>query len=142
MAIVSLILAAIVLFLIGAGIAVGLVACGLAALLVGLGMISSSVIVGIHSGRTTDGIRAFLLQCGIIAGVPAGAISALLATSLIAELKGVVDWPVLIYGALGGALAGIMVALALDLMSRRLHAWAALRLTRVTGADVKAAPGL
>ena len=81
-AIVSLVLAVIVLVLIGVGIAVGLVACALAALLVGLGVLSSSVVVGMLSGRATDGIRVFLLQCGVIAGVPAGAICALLATSL------------------------------------------------------------
>jgi hypothetical protein len=128
MAIVSLILAVIVLFLIGVGIAVGLVACAMAALLVGLGVISSSVVVGMFSGRATDGIRVFLLQCGIIAGVPAGAVCALLATSLVKELQGVADWPVLIGGGLCGGLAGIMVALVLDMMSRRLRTWATLRL--------------
>jgi len=128
MGIVTLILAAIVLFLVGVGIAVGLVVCAFAALLVGLGVLSSSVIVGLHSGRTTDGIRAFLLQCGILLGVPAGAVCALLATSLITELQGAADWVVLIRGGLCGALAGVIVALALNAMSQRLHAWAALRL--------------
>ncbi|RYD65358.1 MAG: hypothetical protein EOP83_07540 [Verrucomicrobiaceae bacterium] len=130
MAIVTLILAAIVLVLVGAGIAAGLVACTLAALLVGLGVLSSSVVVGLRSGRTTDGIRAFLLQCGVIIGVPAGAVCALLATSLMTELQGTVDWVVLIRGGLCGALAGVIVALTLDAMSRRLHAWATLRLPR------------
>ncbi|MEK7949257.1 hypothetical protein [Luteolibacter soli] len=127
MAIVSLILAAIVLVLIGVGIAVGLVACALATLLVGLGVLSSSVVVGMFSGRAADGIRVFLLQCGIIAGVPAGAVCALLATSLMAELQGVTDWPVLIGGGLCGGLAGITVALVLNVMALRLQAWAALR---------------
>ena len=128
MAIVTLILAAIALILVGMGIAAGLVACALAALLVGFGVISSSVVVGIFSGRTADGIRAFLLQCGIILGVPAGAVCALLATSLMTELQGATDWVVLLRGGLCGALAGVIVALALNAMSRRLHAWAALRL--------------
>ena len=128
MAIVSLVFAIIVLFLIGVGIAVGLVACGLAALLMGLGVISSSFVVGIRSGRPADGIRVFLLQCGVIAGVPAGAVCALLGSSLLAELNGVVDWPVMIFGGLAGALAGVLVALAMDHMSRRLHGWAAGRL--------------
>jgi hypothetical protein len=127
-AIVSLVLAIIVLVLIGVGIAVGLVACALAALLVGLGVLSSSLVVGMLSGRATDGIRVFLLQCGVIVGVPAGAVCALLATSLMAELQGTVDWPLLVGGGLCGGLAGIMVALVLDLMSRRLCAWATLRL--------------
>jgi hypothetical protein len=128
MAIVSLILATIALVLIGVGIAAGLVACALAALLVGMGVISSSVVVGMFSGRAADGIRVFLLQCGMIAGVPAGAICALLATSLVKELQGVVDWPVLIGGSLCGGLAGITVALVLDMMSGRLLAWATQRL--------------
>jgi hypothetical protein len=140
MAIVTLLLAAIVLILIGAGIAVGLVACACAAMLVGLGVISSSVVVGMRSGRATDGIRVFLLQRGIIVGAPAGAICALLATSLIAELQGITDWPVLIGGSLAGALAGIVVALALNQMARRLHAWAMLRLHRGTDARAKGAP--
>lgn len=139
MAIVTLILAAIVLFLIGAGIAAGLIACAFAALLVGLGVLSSSVVVGLRSGRATDGIRAFLLQCGIIVGVPAGAICALFATSLMEELQGAVDWPMLVGGSLVGALAGIMVALTVDAMSRRLHAWAVLRLPRVKEAGAEAA---
>jgi hypothetical protein len=133
MEIVTLILAAIALVLIGIGIAVGLVVCALAALLVGLGVISSSVIVGIFSGRATDGLRVFLMQCGIIVGVPAGAICALLASSLVAELQGVADWPVLIGGGLCGGLAGIAVALAFDFMSRHLHTWARLRLKSTLG---------
>jgi len=128
MAIVSLILAAVALVLIGVGIAAGLVACALAALLVGLGVISSSVVVGMFSGRAADGIRVFLMQCGIIAGVPAGAVCALLATSVMTELQGIADWPVLIGGGLCGGLAGITVALILDLMARRFRAWAAQRL--------------
>ena len=128
MAIVTLILAAVALVLIGVGIAAGFVICAFAALLVGLGVISSSVIVGMFSGRATDGLRVFLLQCGIIAGVPAGALGALLASSLVAELQGMADWPVLIGGGLCGGLAGITVALLLHLMSQRLHAWATLRL--------------
>lgn len=128
MGIVTLLLAAIVLFLVGGGIAVGLVACAFTAVLVGLGVLSSSVIVGLRSGRTTDGIRALLLQCGIIVGVPAGAVCALLATSLMNQMQGAADWLVLIRGGLCGALAGVFVALILDAMSRRLHTWAALRL--------------
>jgi len=128
MAVVSLILAAIVLFLVGVGIATGLVACAVAALLIGLGVISSSVVVGLYSGRTSEGIRAFLLQCGVIAGVPAGAVCAWLATFLMTELQEVIQWPVLLLGGLAGASAGIIIALTLDRMSRRLHTWTALRL--------------
>ncbi|MDB6080351.1 MAG: hypothetical protein JWO82_4098 [Akkermansiaceae bacterium] len=137
MAIVSLILAVVVLVLIGVGIAIGLVACAVTAALVGLGVVSSSVVVGMRSGRAADGVRVFLLQCGIIAGVPAGVFGAWLTGSLMmTEFQGAVDWPVLVCGGLAGALAGILVALALNAMWRRLHAWAVVRLPEVTGGGV------
>ncbi|MCW1884602.1 hypothetical protein OKA04_07645 [Luteolibacter flavescens] len=138
MAIVSLVFAVIALLLIGVGIALGLVACAIAAVLVGLGVISSSVLAGIYSGRTTDGIRIFLLQCGIIAGVPMGAACAWVATRLMAELQASADLPVLVFGALGGALAGIVGALVLDQISRRLHARAAARFPGMLGTTGKA----
>lgn len=128
MEIVGLLLACVMLVLIGIGIAAGLVACAMGAVLVGLGMISSSVLVGMRSGRPADGFRLFLLQCGLVLGAPAGAVCAWLGSSLAAELRGVVDWQVLIGGGLAGAVAGVLVALALDLMSRPLQAWAAVKL--------------
>lgn len=128
MAIAALIAFVVVLILIGIGIAIGLVACALLAALIGLGVISSSFIVGLRSGRPADGIRVFLLQCGMIAGIPAGAVCAWLAATLSRELEGTIDWPVIVFGGLGGALAGIVVALCLDHISRRLHRWALDRL--------------
>ena len=130
MEIIGLLLAGVMLVLIGIGIAIGLVACAMAAVLLGLGMISSSVLVGMRSGRPADGFRLFLLQCGLVAGVPAGAACALLGSSMASELQGLVDWQVLIGGALAGAVAGVLVALALDLMTRRLQAWASGKLER------------
>jgi hypothetical protein len=135
MAIAALIAFVVVLILIGIGIAIGLVACGLLAVLIGLGVISSSVIVGFRSGRPADGIRLFLLQCGVITGVPAGAVCAWLGATLSRELAGTVDWPVIVFGGLGGALAGIVVALWLDHISRRLHRWAAARLPLPRGSQ-------
>lgn len=129
MAIAALIAFVVVLILIGIGIAIGLVACGILAILVGLGVLSTSVIVGFRSGRPTDGIRIFLLQCGIIAGVPAGAVCAWLVAMLSRELAGAVDWPIIVFGGLGGALAGTLVALSVDHISRKLHQWAALRVS-------------
>jgi hypothetical protein len=115
----------VALILVGFGIAVGLVACGLAAALTGLGVISSSVLVGMRSGRAAAGIRAFLLQCGVLAGLPAGAVCAWLVQALVTEQG--TTWPVLLFGALGGAVAGTLVALCLDFVSRWLHAWASAR---------------
>ena len=121
-----LVFAVVALVLIGVGIAVGLVACVLAAGLLGLGVVSSSFVIGIRSGHPAAGIRAFLVQCGILAGVPAGAACAWLGKRFSEAFSG--DWMVLLYGALGGAIAGIIVALALDFISRRLQAWASARL--------------
>jgi hypothetical protein len=121
-----LIFAVVAMVLIGVGIAVGLVGCVLAAGLLGLGIVSSSFIIGLRSGRPAAGVRAFLVQCGIVAGVPAGAACAWLGKTFFQEFHG--DLLVILYGGLGGALAGIIVALALDYISRRLHAWASARL--------------
>ncbi len=116
----------VALVLIGVGIAIGLVASVVAAVLLGIGVVSSSVFVGLRSGRAATGIRAFLIQCGILAGVPAGAVCAWLAKNFF-EAYGQ-DWLVLFYGGLGGACAGIIIALLLDFISRRVQTWAALRL--------------
>lgn len=140
MEIIGLLLGCVMLVLIGIGIAVGLIACALAALLLALGMISTSVLVGVRSGRAADGFRLFLLQCGLVAGVPAGAACALLGSSLAAELRGLVDWQVLIGGALAGAVAGVLVALALDLMTRRLQTWASSKLERKERSATAAIP--
>jgi hypothetical protein len=121
MALFGLIFLVVALVLIGVGVAVGLVA-----VLLGIGVISSSVVIGVRSGRAAVGIRVFLLQCGILAGIPAGAVCAWLVQSFFEAYGG--GWPVLVYGALGGAFAGVCVALFLDFISRRFHAWASSRL--------------
>lgn len=139
MGLFTLIFLVVALVLVGIGVAIGLVACALAAALVGLGVISSSFVIGIRTGRTGAGIRAFLLQCGILTGIPAGAVCAWLAeTFLTASDAG---WPILIYGAIGGAAAGIIVALCLDFVFRRLHAWASARLLATTSQSPCASGG-
>lgn len=111
--------------LIGIGIVLGLIGAVLAAVLLGLGVISSSVFVGVRSGRADAAVRAFFLQCGILAGIPAGAVCAWLIQSFFAAYGE--GWQVLAYGALAGAGAGLLIALTLDFLSRRLSAWAAIR---------------
>ena len=111
--------------LVGVGIGIGLVGSVIAAALLGLGVISSSFVIGIRSGRFATGLRAFLLQCGLLAGIPAGAVCAYLVQSFFAAYGS--GWPVLVYGAIGGAFAGLLIALSFDFISRSLHAWASAR---------------
>ncbi len=120
------VIAIVALVLIGVGIAMGLVAAALAAALVGLGVVSSSVLVGLLAGRSRPGIRVFFLQCGVLAGIPAGALCAW----VLHHFSDVIGagWVVPAYGAAGGALAGLCIALMLDFISHRLHAWAGARL--------------
>ena len=125
MALFGLVFLVVALVLIGIGIAVGLVGCAIAAALVGLGVVSSSFVIGIRTGHPAAGIRAFLLQCGVLAGIPAGAVCAWLAHAFFTAYGS--GWPVIVYGALGGAVAGVVVALSLDFVSRRLHSWASAR---------------
>ncbi|QJE96548.1 hypothetical protein [Luteolibacter luteus] len=126
MGIVSLILGMVILVLIGVGIAMGLVACAIAALLIATGVISASVIVGIRNGRPADGIRFFFLLCGVLAGVPSGAVCGLLFHRLY--LAAGDDLMILIGGGLAGGIAGILMGLSLDFISRRGHEWALAKL--------------
>lgn len=59
-------------------------------------------------------------------GIPAGAVCAGLVQSFFAAYGE--GWQVLVYGALGGAGAGLLIALTLDFLSRRVSAWASLQL--------------
>jgi hypothetical protein len=119
----SLIFLVVALVLIGVGFAIGLVACVLGACLLSLGVLSSSVFVGVRSGRPALALRAFLLQCGVLVGLPAGAVGAWLGWSLLASFDSSA-WAVFGGGALGGAAAGLIIALLLDSSLRRLHYWA------------------
>lgn len=138
MGIVALIFLLVALVLIGFGIVLGLAACLLAALLLGMGVLSSSFIVGFRSRSSAEGIRAFLLQCGVLAGIPAGAACTWLGQSLVTGTPG--GWPIVVCGALAGAIAGIVVALMLDLASRHLHRWALERIKPATKPALDAIP--
>ena len=116
----------VALILIGIGAAVGLVICAVAAVLVAVGILSSSVVVGLLSRRPAAGIRAFLLQCALLAGIPSGILCAWLAHGIFTAYG--TGWTVLLYGALGGAAAGLIVVFFLDFIFRRLHRWASARL--------------
>ncbi|MFN0076689.1 MAG: hypothetical protein ACKVY0_09460 [Prosthecobacter sp.] len=111
----------VMLVIIGAGIGIGLFACAVAATLVALGVVSSSVALGFFTKRPATGVRVFLLQCGVLAGIPAGAVTAWLGRTLfeMADER----WLIAVYGGIGGALAGAVLALLLDFIFRRSHAW-------------------
>jgi hypothetical protein len=126
MALFALVFFVVALVLIGVGMALGLVACVVATILLSVGIVSSSIFVAVRSGRAAAGIRAFLVQCGILAGIPAGAVCAWLAKSFF-EAYGQ-DTLVLVYGGIGGACAGLIIALLLDSISRRAQTWASTRL--------------
>jgi hypothetical protein len=126
----GLIFLIVALILIGVGIVVGLVVCCIAAVLFAVGILSSSVIVGLVTRRPIAGIRAFLLQCALLAGIPSGILCAWLAHSILSAAGP--GWLISFYGALGGAVAGVLIALLLDFIFRRLHLWASAKLASAT----------
>ncbi|MCB1275403.1 hypothetical protein [Prosthecobacter sp.] len=116
------------LVLIGVGIAVGLFACAIAAALVMLGMLSSSVALGFLTKRPATAVRAFLLQFGVLAGIPAGAVTAWLGRTLLDKVDE--SWLIAVYGGIAGAVAGALLALLLDFIFRRTHTWLEQRMRR------------
>ena len=126
MALFGLIFLVVALILIGVGIVVGVVVCGIAALLVAIGVLSSSVVVGLLTRRPVAAVRVFLLQCALLAGMPSGILCAWLV--YYAWSAAGPGWLISLYGAIGGAVAGVVVAALLDFTFRRLHTWATARL--------------
>jgi len=121
MGIPGLIAMLVMLVLIGVGIGIGLFACAIAAGLAMLGVVSSSVALGFFTKRPATAVRALLLQCGILAGIPAGAITAWIGRELLEKVDA--SWMIAVYGGIGGAFAGALLALMLDFIFRRAHAW-------------------
>ena len=125
----SLLGLAIALVLIGVGLVLGVVAAALTLGLVAAGVVSSSMMIGVWRGRAQAGLRAFLLQCGIFAGIPAGMLCAWGATSLWEEISGTLI-VVLAAGGLAGAIGGAVIALMFDFLAVRMHAWLGARIDR------------
>src|SRR5262245_57939789 len=134
MALFGLIFLFVMLVLIGIGIVLGLVACAIAAVLVAVGMLSSSVVVGILARRTSAGVRAFLLQLALLLGIPSGVLCAWLAHWIFSAPASV--WLISLYGALGGAVAGVILAFLLDFVFRRLHRWASAKISSTTRREI------
>ena len=130
MGIPGLIMLLVMVVLIGAGIGIGLFACAIAAGLAMLGVVSSSVALGFLTKRPATAVRALLLQCGILAGIPAGAVTAWVGRSVLEHVDE--SWMIAVYGGIGGAFAGAMLALLLDFIFRRTHAWVEQRVKQRT----------
>jgi len=130
MGIPGLIALLVMVVLIGVGIGIGLVACAIAAGLAMLGVVSSSVALGFVTKRPATAVRALLLQCGILAGIPAGAVTAWVGRSVLEHVDE--SWMIAVYGGIGGAFAGAMLALLLDFIFRRTHAWVEQRMKQKT----------
>jgi MFS family permease len=134
MALFGLIFLFVMLVLIGIGIALGLVASIIAALLVGIGVLSSSVVVGVLARRMSAGVRAFLLQCAVLLSIPAGVLCAWIAHWIFSAPASV--WLISLYGVLGGAVAGVIIALLLDFIFRRLRRWASAKMSKATPHEI------
>lgn len=130
MGIPGLIMLLVMVVLVGAGIGIGLFACAIAAGLAMLGVVSSSVALGFLTKRPATAVRALLLQCGILAGIPAGAVTAWVGRSVLEHVDE--SWMIAVYGGIGGAFAGAMLALLLDFIFRRTHAWVEQRMKQRT----------
>ncbi|WP_395738403.1 hypothetical protein [Prosthecobacter sp.] len=128
MGIPGLIALIVMVVLIGVGIGIGLFACMIAAGLAMLGVVSSSVALGFFTKRPATAVRALLLQCGILAGIPAGAVTAWVGRAFLDKVDA--SWMIAVYGAIGGAFAGAVLALLLDFIFRRTHAWVEQRVKR------------
>lgn len=126
MGIPGLIMLLVMVVLVGAGIGIGLFACAIAAGLAMLGVVSSSVALGFLTKRPATAVRALLLQCGILAGIPAGAVTAWVGRTVLEHVDE--SWMIAVYGGIGGAFAGAMLALLLDFIFRRTHAWVEQRM--------------
>lgn len=119
----------VMLVLVGIGIGVGLFACAIGAVLLTLGAVSSSVALGFYTQRPAVAVRALLLQCGVLAGIPAGAVTAWIGHEVINSIAawqgwtaGGWEWKIPLFGAIGGASAGVVLALVMDFILRKSHA--------------------
>jgi hypothetical protein len=119
--------AAVALILVGVGLAFGTLAAFLTVILVVAGVVSSSVAVGLLRGTARAGFRAFVVQCGVVAGVPAGMLCAWIASSVRHILEADLLW-ILFVGAISGAVAGACVAMLFVFIVQRLGNWAGTRL--------------
>jgi hypothetical protein len=138
MSFLSVLGAIVMLVLVGVGMVLGAVAVALTLALVTAGVVSSSVMIGVWRGKAQAGLRAFLLQLGVLGGVPAGMLCAWVGTTLWKEVT--LDHALivtLVAGGLAGAVGGLVVALMFDFVSGRVQRWLG---ARIEGARMRALP--
>ena len=129
---IAMVMCFAMLAVLGAGIGLGLFAAAVGTVLTALGVVSSSAALGFLTKRPAVAVRALLLQIGVLAGIPAGAVAAWAGNELYQAYvtsQGIswigVEWKIPLLGAVGGAFAGVILALLLDFILRRSHAWLA-----------------
>ena len=127
MPVFSLLALVVVPVLVGVGIVLGAEAVVLTFALVAAGVVSSSVMIGVWRGQAQAGLRAFLLQLGVLAGIPAGMLCAWIGTVLWQEIDSALV-VTLVAGGLAGALGGVVVALMFDFVAGRVQRWLGARL--------------
>ena len=132
MSFLSVLGAIVMLVLVGVGMVLGAVAVALTLALVTAGVVSSSVMIGVWRGKAQAGLRAFLLQLGVLGGVPAGMLCAWVGTTLWKEVS--LDHALivtLVAGGLAGAVGGVVVALMFEFVAGRVQRWLGARLEGV-----------
>jgi hypothetical protein len=126
-----LLLIFLVLAFFAVAVVVAFILCVVAFVLLMIGVTAISAIVGFRTGRVLSGLRALFVQLGLIAGMPVGALAALVVNEAWPSISHHVI--VIGLGAAGGAVAGLTIALladaALNLAAARLPR---LRLPRTT----------
>jgi hypothetical protein len=132
----SILAVVVMLVLVGVGIVLGVVAVALTFALVAAGVVSSSVMIGVWRGQAQAGLRALLLQLGVLGGIPAGMLCAWVGTTLWKEIDSALV-VTLVAGGLAGALGGVVVALMFDFVAGRVQRWLGARLE---GAKVRELP--
>ena len=110
---------AAILVLTGIGIAIGGIAAGITALFIGVGIVSSSVVVGYLRRRPSAAIRALLFQGAALTGIPCGIAAFWIGRQLAHVHLSIAGW--VVWGALSGALSGLLVAFVLNFAWGKLY---------------------
>ena len=102
----------VLLALVGIGIVIGAICAVCAALLVALGVVSSATLLALLRRRLSTGFRALHYQFTVLMGLPSGAAAGYFGAGFLhLSFR---QREVLLWGAVGGAAAAGLLALASD----------------------------